>query len=166
MIGMLFSRGAAGVPAPAPVDFATLALPASPNTCLLTPTSAPGAGHLQRDPFPVTVDAAFDAIRAVAAGQPRTFALADYGDRRQAQWVARTRLMNYPDIVVAEVAPTGGGAGLWLYSRSLVGYSDLGANRARVMEWLADFENRLRRSDDRRGDGPGGLNRPAQSESR
>lgn len=146
MIGMLFSRGAAGVPAPSPVDFATLALPASPNTCLLTPTSAPDAGHLQRDPFPVTVDAAFDAIRAVAAGQPRTFALADYVDRRQAQWVARTRLMNYPDIVVAEVAPTGGGTGLWLYSRSLIGYSDLGANRARVMEWLTDFENRLRRS--------------------
>jgi uncharacterized protein (DUF1499 family) len=146
MIGMLFSRGAAGVPAPAPVDFGTLALPASPNTCLLTPTSAPGAGHLQRDPFPVTADAAFDAIRAVAAGQPRVFALADYADRRQAQWVARTRLMNYPDIVVAEVAPTGGGTGLWLYSRSLVGYSDLGANRARVMAWLADFETRLRRS--------------------
>ncbi len=145
MIGMLFSRGAAGVPAPSPVDFATLVLPASPNTCLLTPTSAPGAGHLQRDPFPVKVDAAFGAIRAVAAGQPRTFALADYVDRRQAQWVARTRLMNYPDIVVAEVAATGGGTGLWLYSRSLVGYSDLGANRARVIEWLTDFENRLRR---------------------
>jgi uncharacterized protein (DUF1499 family) len=145
MIGMLFSRGAAGVPAPGPVDFATLALPASPNTCLLTPTSAPGPGHLHRDPFPVTTDQAWDAIRAVAAAMPRTFPLADYPDRRQAQWVARTRLMNYPDIVVAEVAPTGGGTGLWLYSRSLVGYSDLGANRARVLAWLAAFEERLRR---------------------
>jgi uncharacterized protein (DUF1499 family) len=145
MIGMLFARGAAGVPAPQPLDFATLALPASPNTCLLTPSSAPGAGHLQRDPFPVTVEAAFAAIRAVAAAQPRTFPLAEYAERRQAQWVARTRLMNYPDIVVAEVAPSGGGVGLWLYSRSLVGWSDLGANRARVLAWLADFENRLRR---------------------
>lgn len=145
MIGMLFSRGAAGVPAPGLVDFATLALPASPNTCLLTPTSAPGAGHLHRDPFPVTPDQAWDAIRAVAAAMPRTFPLADFPDRRQAQWVARTRLMNYPDIVVAEVAPAGGGTGLWLYSRSLVGYSDLGANRARVLAWLAAFEERLRR---------------------
>lgn len=145
MIGMLFSRGAAGVPAPGPVDFTTLALPASPNTCLLTPTSAPGAGHLQRDPFPVTIEQAWDAIRAVADAMPRTFPLADFPDRRQAQWVARTRLMNYPDIVVAEVAPAGGGTGLWLYSRSLVGYSDLGANRARVLAWLAAFEDRLRR---------------------
>jgi uncharacterized protein (DUF1499 family) len=146
MIGMLFSRGAAGVPAPAVVDFATLALPASPNTCLLTPTSAPGSGHLHRDPFPVTPDRAWDAIRAVGASMPRTFPLTEFPERRQAQWVARTRLMNYPDIVVAEVAPTGGGTGLWLYSRSLVGYSDLGANRARVLAWLAAFEERLRRT--------------------
>lgn len=145
MIGLLFSRGAAGVPPAAPVDFATLALPPSPNTCLLTPSTVPGAGHLQRDPFPVAPDDAFAAIRATAAAQPRTFPLADYPERRQAQWVARTRLMNYPDIVVAEVAPTEGGTGLWLYSRSLLGWSDLGANRARVMAWLAAFEDRLRR---------------------
>ena len=145
MISALLSSGARGVPTPAPVDFATLALPPSPNTCLLTPSSAPGAGHLQRDPFPVSPEAAFDAIRAVAAAQPRTFPLAEYAERRQAQWVARTRLMNYPDIVVAEVAPSGGGTGLWLYSRSLIGWSDLGANRARVLAWLTDFESRLRR---------------------
>jgi uncharacterized protein (DUF1499 family) len=147
MISTLFSRGANGVPPPTPVDFGTLALPASPNSCLLTPTSAPGAGHLQRDPFPVTAEAAFDAIRAVAAAQPRVFALAEYADRRQAQWVARTRVMNFADIVVAEVAPSGGGTALWLYSRSLLGWSDFGANRTRVMAWLAEFENRLRRPD-------------------
>lgn len=145
MISAIFSRGAAGVPAPAPVDFATLALPASPNTCLLTPTTAPGQGHLHHDPFPVTPDAAWAAIRAVAAAQPRCFPLAEYAGRHQAQWVVRTALMNYPDIVVAEVAPAGEGTGLWLFSRSLVGWSDLGANRNRVVAWLAEFETRLRR---------------------
>lgn len=145
MISMLFSRGANGVPPPAPLDFATLALPPSPNTCLLTPSTAPGAGHLHRDPFPVTPEDALAAIRAVAAAQPRTFPLAEYPDRRQAQWVVRSRLMNYPDIVVAEVAPAGNGTGLWLYSRSLMGWSDLGVNRERVMAWLAAFEDRLRR---------------------
>lgn len=145
MIAMLLSRGASGVPAPAPVDFATLVLPPSPNTCLLTPSGAPGAGHLHRDPFPVTPDQAYAAIRTVAAAQPRTFVLAEYPARRQAQWVARSRLMNYPDIVVAEVAPSGTGTGLWLYSRSLIGRSDFGVNRARVMTWLAAIEDRLRR---------------------
>ena len=145
MIELLFTRGANGVPAPQPLDFATRALPATPNTCLLTPATAPGSGHLHRDPFPVAPDDAFAAIRAVAAAQPRTFSLAAYPDRRQAQWVVRSRLMNYPDIVVAEAAPAGDGTGLWLYSRSLLGHSDFGVNRARVMDWLGAFEDRLRR---------------------
>lgn len=145
MIGLLFSRGADGVPPPAPVDFATLVLPASPNTCLLTPATAPGRGHLHRDPFPVTPQAAFAAIHAVAAAEPRCFPLAAYPDRLQAQWVVRSRLMNFPDIVVAEVAPSGDGTGLWLYSRSLLGRSDFGVNQARVLAWLAAFEDRLRR---------------------
>ncbi|MBB5691176.1 DUF1499 domain-containing protein [Roseomonas alkaliterrae] len=145
MIRLLLSRGAQGVPAPEPVDFATLVLPTSPNTCLLTPATAPGAGHLHRDPFPVSPEEALAAIRAVAASMPRTFPLAEFPARRQVQWVARTRLMNYPDIVVAEVAPAGAGTGLWLYSRSLIGWSDLGANRARVTAWLAAFEERIRR---------------------
>ena len=144
MIELLFTRGANGVPAPQPLDFATLVLPATPNTCLLTPTTAPGSGHLHRDPFPVAPQAAFDAIRAVAAAQPRTYPLADYRDRLQAQWVVRSRLMNYPDIIIAECAPSGGGTGLWLYSRSLLGRSDFGVNRARVLAWLGDFEDRLR----------------------
>lgn len=145
MIGLIFSRGAEGVPPPQPLDFATLVLPSSPNTCLLTPSTAPGQGHLHRDPFPVTTEAAFAAIRAVAAAQPRTYPLADYPARFQAQWVVRSRLMNYPDIVVAEAAPAGDGTGLWLYSRSLLGHSDFGVNRARVMAWLGAFEDRLRR---------------------
>lgn len=145
MIGLIFSRGAEGVPPPQPLDFATLVLPSSPNTCLLTPSTAPGQGHLHHDPFPVTTEAAFAAIRAVAAAQPRTYPLADYPARFQAQWVVRSRLMNYPDIVVAEAAPAGDGTGLWLYSRSLLGHSDFGVNRARVMAWLGAFEDRLRR---------------------
>jgi hypothetical protein len=145
MIGLLFSRGAAGLPATGPVDFATLVPPPSPKTFLLTPTSAPGAGHLHREPFPAPPEAVLAAVRATAAEMPRTFPLADHPERGQAQWVARTRLMNYPDIVVAEAAPSGGGTGLWLYSLSLIGWSDFGANRARILAWLAGIEARLRR---------------------
>jgi len=80
----------------------------------------------------------------VAGGMPRTFPLARFPGRNQAQWVVRSTLMNYPDIVVAEAAPVAGGTGLWLYSCSLIGYSDLGVNRARVMAWLAALEAALR----------------------
>ena len=144
MISALFSRGAAGVPAPAPLDFATLQLPPSPNTCLLTPSVAPGQGHLHRDPLPASPEAVMAALDRVAAGMPRTFSLARFPARNQAQWVVRSALMNYPDIVVAEAAAVEGGTGLWMYSRSLIGWSDLGVNRARVMAWLEALEAALR----------------------
>jgi uncharacterized protein (DUF1499 family) len=144
VISSLFSRGAEGFPAPAPLDFATLQLPASPNTCLLTPSVAPGQGHLHRDPLPASPEAVMAALDRVAAGMPRTFQLARFPARNQAQWVVRSALMNYPDIVVAEAAQVAGGTGLWLYSRSLIGWSDMGVNRARVMAWLEALEAALR----------------------
>jgi uncharacterized protein (DUF1499 family) len=144
MISSLFSRGAEGVPAPAPLDFTTLKLPASPNTCLLTPSVAPGQGHLHRDPLPASPEAVMAALDRVAASMPRTFPLARFPARNQAQWVVRSALMNYPDIVVAEAAQVAGGTGLWLYSRSLIGWSDMGVNRARVMTWLEALEVALR----------------------
>jgi uncharacterized protein (DUF1499 family) len=144
MISSLFSRGAEGVPAPAPLDFTRLQLPASPNTCLLTPSVAPGQGHLHRDPLPASPEAVMAALDCVAANMPRTFPLARFPARNQAQWVVRSALMNYPDIVVAEAAQVAGGTGLWLYSRSLIGWSDMGVNRARVMTWLEALEAALR----------------------
>ena len=144
MISSLLSRGAEGFPAPAPLDFTTLKLPASPNTCLLTPSVAPGQGHLQRDPLPASPEAVMAALDRVAASMPRSFPLARFPARNQAQWVVRSALMNYPDIVVAEAAQVAGGTGLWLYSRSLIGWSDMGVNRARVMAWLEALEVALR----------------------
>ena len=144
MISSLFSRGAEGVPAPTPLDFATLQLPPSPKTCLLTPSVAPGQGHLHRDPLPASLEAVMAALDRVAASMPRSFPLARFPARNQAQWVVRSALMNYPDIVVAEAAQVAGGTGLWLYSRSLIGWSDMGVNRARVMAWLEALEAALR----------------------
>jgi len=40
-------------------------------------------------------------------------------------------------IVAEAVAGPQGGSGLFLYSRSLIGWSDLGVNRARIDRWLA-----------------------------
>jgi uncharacterized protein (DUF1499 family) len=144
MISALFSRGAEGIPAPTSLNFATLQLPASPNTCLLTPSVAPGQGHLHRDPLPASPEAVMAALDRVAASMPRCFPLVRFPVRNQTKWVVRSALMNYPDIVVAEAAPVAGGTGLWLYSRSLIGWSDMGVNRARVMAWLEALEAALR----------------------
>jgi hypothetical protein len=144
MIGLLLARGAAGVPAPSPVAFDEgFALPPSPNTRLLAPPGAALPAHERFGPWPVPPGRLWQAVQEAAAAQPRTFPLASWPELRQAQWVARTRLMNFPDIVVAQVLAGEGTSGLVLYSRSLLGWSDLGANAARLTAWRAEIERRL-----------------------
>lgn len=144
MIGMLLGLGAAGVPPPPPIAFDEgFALPPSPNTHLLAPPGAALPAHERFGPWPVPPERLWQVVHEVASAQPRTFALASWPELRQSQWVARTRLMNYPDIVVAQVVAGEGSGGLILYSRSLLGWSDLGANAARLAEWRAELERRL-----------------------
>jgi uncharacterized protein (DUF1499 family) len=143
-LSALFHRGAGGLPPAEPVDFATLTLPASPNTCLATPAGGNPAAHLATPLLPVEPHAAWPALLALGGQFPRTTLLANWPDRLQAQWVERSGLMNYPDIIAAELRPAAGGATLWLYSWSLFGWSDLGVNRKRVDAWIAALSASLR----------------------
>ncbi len=133
----LFASGASGLPPATPVEFASLVLPRSPNTCLAAPASHPGFKHIETPLYPMSPAALIDRLLRLADNMPRTTRMAHWAERHQAQWVERTPLMNYPDIIMAEAAPAPGGASLFLYSRSLLGYHDLGVNRARVVRWLA-----------------------------
>ena len=92
----------------------------------------------------------YAAIQAVAAAQPRTYQAAAYPDRLQAHWVVRSAVFNFPDLVTAQATPAGTDtATLVLYSRSVYGYGDLGANRRRVDAWLAALEHALQSANER-----------------
>lgn len=139
---VLFRHGTGGLPPAEPLEFASLVLPRSPNTCLATPSWHPGFRHVETPLYPVSPGRLHAVIGRIANGFPRTYGYGEWAPRHQSQWVERTTLMNWPDIIVAEVvaAPQGaapGGSGLFLFSRSLFGWSDLGANRARIDRWLA-----------------------------
>ncbi|GAB4269206.1 MAG: DUF1499 domain-containing protein [Pararhodobacter sp.] len=53
-------------------------------------------------------------------------------------WIARTRLMRYPDYVSIRLTPEGEGTRIRAFSRSRFGYGDGGVNRARLRRWLPD----------------------------
>jgi uncharacterized protein (DUF1499 family) len=140
----LFGRGAAGLPPAEPVDFATLVLPPSPNTCLAAPAGGHPAAQITVPPLPVDAGTAWTLLRGLGERFPRTTLIREWPERRQAQWVERSALVNFPDIIVAELQAAPTGAALFLYSRSLFGWSDFGVNRRRVEGWLAAFEAALR----------------------
>jgi uncharacterized protein (DUF1499 family) len=141
---LLLRRGAGGLTPVEPVDFDRIELPASPNTCLVGPASYAGPKHLTHGPWAVTPAVLWATLNRVAAGFPRTWKLGEFPERQQSQWVERSALMNYPDIIAAEVRAAPEGAALLLYSRSLFGWSDLGVNQARAERWLAALDAALK----------------------
>lgn len=142
MMALLRGRGAAGVPVAGPLDFAAPPMPPSPNWWMaLPPDENPPSPRCTLHALPpADAGAAWDALQAVASRMPRCFPLAAWPERRQAQWVVRSAVLNFPDIVTAEVTAAGG---IRLHSRSLIGWSDLGVNRRRVAAWLAALDAAL-----------------------
>lgn len=143
-LGSLFASGADGLPPAEPIDFATLELPRSANKALAAPAGDTRA-TVTTPPLPVDAATAWPLLLQVGDAQPRTHRYAAWPERRQAQWVVRSSILNFPDIVAAELVPAADGARLFLYSRSLFGESDLGVNRQRVDGWLAALDAALRR---------------------
>jgi len=143
MIGMMLGRGTSGVPEATPLDIASLKLPASPNAHLLAPAGTTGERHEAVALRAIDPDAAWAVLRRLGEGRERVWVQAEFATLRQIHWVERSRIMNYPDIIVGQVLTLPGGTGYWLYSRSLVGYSDLGVNAARLARWRADLDTRL-----------------------
>ncbi len=133
--------GADGLPPAEPMDMARLARAATPNTALAAPAGFTPPPDIATRRYPVPPARLFAAVRAVALAQPRTHQHAAFDDRLQAHFVARSALMNYPDLVAVQVTPE---SELILWSRSVYGRSDFGVNRARLEAWLAALDGALK----------------------
>jgi len=141
------AEGASGLPVPAPMDLARIERPATPNTALAGPEGMNPPPDLTVPEQNRSADALFAAARAVFGAQPRTFVAAEYPASRQIHYVVRSALWNFPDLVTVEADPAGPDrATLVVWSRSVYGHSDLGANRKRVETWLEALRNAGARS--------------------
>jgi uncharacterized protein (DUF1499 family) len=135
---------AQGLPTPALMDVSAIVRPSSPNTALAAPAGFNPTPDIQTPLYPVSADRLFALIQQVAQAQPRTFQAAAFPDRFQVHYVARSAAFNFPDLIMVQVREQGpDSSGLILYSRSVYGHSDLGANRKRAEAWLADLQAKL-----------------------
>jgi uncharacterized protein (DUF1499 family) len=132
------ATGAQGLQTPRLMDVTQIVRPSSPNTALAAPAGFVPAPDTITPDYAVPPLRLFRVVEEVAAGEPRTYPAVTYASALQAHWVVRSAVFNFPDLVMAQILPgEAGGSRLVLYSRSVYGYSDLGANRKRVGEWLA-----------------------------
>lgn len=81
---------------------------------------------------PAEVLAAIDARVAAEGDRARTVAAGPLMRRT----VTRSALMRFPDTTVIEAVEVPGGTALRAYARASLGRSDLGANAARLRDWL------------------------------
>jgi uncharacterized protein (DUF1499 family) len=121
------------------VSFPTLVRRATPNDALVCP-----AGHcaakadLEATVFTVPAAALRRALVDLVRAEPRTEELAvGSDDELRARFVQRSALLRFPDVIDAEIITIDAThSTLALYSRSVIGISDLGVNRARLARWL------------------------------
>jgi len=121
------------------IDFKTLERPKSPNTYLLAPDGyCQQAEADQISPsFAATPAALFSACADIVENQKSWALAASDADAGRLQFISTSALMRYKDDIDIHVLPAGTDAAqLAIYSRSRVGYSDLGANAKRVSALL------------------------------
>jgi hypothetical protein len=126
-----------------PVDFATLQRPTSPNTYLVAPDGfTPVKSDAEAPVLGLSTEKLKANWEAMVARQPDVEKVAESADGLQIDYIQRTKLMRYPDWITVRFIPmpsdpeTGDYATLAVYSRSVYGHGDMGANKARITKWL------------------------------
>jgi uncharacterized protein (DUF1499 family) len=129
-----------GPPDLGPVDFAALKRRSSPNDALICPRAfCPDTPDSEPPVFALSGARLRSLVSEAALADPGV-TLVQSGPR-QDRYLARTRLMRYPDTIVAEVIEQGPNLStLALYSRSQIGRSDFGVNRRRIERWVRRIE--------------------------
>jgi uncharacterized protein (DUF1499 family) len=128
------------------IDFATLARPKSPNTYLVAPAELCRSATPDRvaPQFAVSAERLRDAFLNLMREAPRVSEGPANTDPMAYDFIETTPLMRFKDDISVRFIPLQPDrATLAIYSRSRVGYSDMGTNRKRVDAWLEALARRI-----------------------
>lgn len=125
-----------------PVDPASVSRTGRPNDYLVCPpdlcAAAPDRASRR---YRVSAERLAEAWSAVVAAAPRTRLVAADPSLRLYTFEQRSAVMGFRDTILVRFIPLAGDRStLAVYSRSEVGYWDLGVNRRRVEAWLAALD--------------------------
>lgn len=129
------------------IDFAALERPASPNTYLVCDADLTSATPDRDAPrFALSPEALRDVFLEMIDDEPRLTRAAFDEASLHCAFVQRTALLRFADDIDVKFAAAEGGSRLCVYSRSRIGWSDLGTNRKRVETWLSKLDAAVKRS--------------------
>ena len=120
------------------LSFASLERTGRPNDALAAPEGYTASfADLVSPTYGVPANLLFETAREVLAKEPRTRILAVFREERQLALEQRSALFGFRDSIWVQAVERTDGSSLLIYSRSNVGYWDLGVNRKRIETWLA-----------------------------
>ncbi|MEM7638437.1 MAG: DUF1499 domain-containing protein [Pseudomonadota bacterium] len=121
------------------INFKSLKRPPKPNTCLAAPDHHCLAAEPDFAPpdFAMTGRGLFSKLSEIIAADRSFGKVSADAETLRLKFVATTGLMRFKDDVDVEIIPLDEGRStLAIYSRSRLGYSDLGANQKRVTKLI------------------------------
>ena len=120
------------------VDFATLERRDTPNDALAClPEFCAAPADVPAPVFARPFGDVFLSIQDAVVHEPGLEQVDADAGQGTLRFVQRSRLLGFPDTINVKVVPTKeGGTAVLLYSRSQIGRSDMGVNRARIERWI------------------------------
>jgi len=134
-----------GPPDLGPVAFETLERRTTPNDALACPPHLCRAkSDLDAPVLGVRLNDLRAAMAKVIASEPRTALVYANDVELTERYVQRSALLGFPDtIIIRYVTLPGDRCTLAIYSRSQLGRSDFGANKARIERWLGKLKKEV-----------------------
>jgi uncharacterized protein (DUF1499 family) len=128
-----------GEPDLGPVAFEQLERRTSPNDALSCPEGVCKApADIEAMLYPVTARDLRIAFSKMIASEPRLTTVDTNAATLTDRYIQRTGRLGFPDTIVVQFFDRPDGRStLAIYSRSQLGESDLGANKARIERWLS-----------------------------
>ena len=92
--------------------------------------------------YSIPVDQLTEAVDKVVKRQPRITFVADDPTTRRREYVQRSLIFRFPDVITFQLIPLENDKStLAVHSYSVYGEGDLGVNGKRVRLWLSELEN-------------------------
>ena len=126
------------------VDFQTLVRRSSPNDSLSCPVDlcAGVASDAEAVVYDVAVEHLAGRFDEAMRREPLLERVNDGGDRNYRRYIQRSWLLRFPDTIDVKFVAVGEGQSMMaIYSRSLIGRRDFGANEKRLWRWILYLED-------------------------